>query len=104
VFAGGRKGIEDMKFVHDDSRIGNAYLCSDGLIRWITGRSIRDYYSILWREQDSDVWHHGGVVHADEWQEGTRVENPTGKFKVMGSTGRLLESELNFETVNQPQT
>jgi hypothetical protein len=72
-------------------RVGKAYMCNDGLVRLITGLSRRNYYSILWREPNDDVWYSGGIVKTEKFPWGWEIERPTGILKVCGSTGRVLQ-------------
>ena len=50
--------------------VGRASRCSDGLIRWITHKSRRGYYHLLWLNESDGVWHSGYMVRADKWQGG----------------------------------
>jgi hypothetical protein len=57
-------------------RVGKAYMCNDGLVRLITGLSRRNYYSILWREPNDDVWYSGGIVKTEKFPWGWEIERP----------------------------
>lgn len=73
--------------------VGRAFRCSDGLIRWITHLSTRNYYSLLWRYESDDVWESGGIIKADQWDGGAEVAapKPGEAYKRVGATGVITE-------------
>lgn len=73
--------------------VGRAFRCSDGLIRWITHLSTRGYFSLLWRQDDGDIWYSGGIVKVDKWQGGEEVRSPRPgeSYKLAGATGVISE-------------
>ena len=73
--------------------VGHAFRCSDGLVRWITHLSTRNYYSVLWRYETDDVWHSGGIVKADKWENGEEVAapQPGETYRQAGATGVISE-------------
>lgn len=42
--------------------VGEAYRCSDGIVRWVTHRSRRGYFHLLWLEEGRGVWFDGGKM------------------------------------------
>lgn len=50
--------------------VGKAYRGRDGLIRWVTHRSMRNYYHLLWYHEETDAWHNGGRMTASTWEQG----------------------------------
>lgn len=41
--------------------IGKAFRDDTGLVRWVVGKSTRGYYQLLWLEEQTGVWHQGGI-------------------------------------------
>lgn len=75
------------------SRVGRAFKCPDGLIRWITNLTTRSYYAVLWRREDEDVWYSGGIIRSDKWEEGVEVHAPQAGevFRLAGATGIISD-------------
>lgn len=73
--------------------VGRAFRCSDGLIRWITHLSTRNYYSLLWLNESEGVWFSGGIIKANKWQGGEEVvaPKPGEVYKRVGATGVTTE-------------
>lgn len=59
-----------------DPRVGRAYRCTDGLIRWITGISTRKNYQVLWLREEDGVWMQGGTWPFAQWQDSEEVPAP----------------------------
>lgn len=72
------------------SLVGKAFRCTDGLVRWVTHLSVRNYYSMLWLDERTNVWHDGGIIKADRWQGGEEVPVPTTWLQA-GATGIVSE-------------
>src|ERR1044071_3800844 len=87
--------MNESKPQHDDpqSIVGRAFRGSDGLIRWITHLSTRNYYSLLWLNEADGVWHSGGIVKADKWAGGSEVAapQPGESYRIAGATGIVSE-------------
>ena len=75
------------------SIVGRAFRCSDGLIRWITYKSRRGYYHLLWLNEQDGVWHSGYMVRSDKWQGGQEVAapQPGETYRLAGATGVITE-------------
>lgn len=56
--------------------VGKAYLCPDGLIRWVTSQTENGRYQLLWRFENRDHWNLGGEINAAQWGGGIEVEAP----------------------------
>lgn len=70
--------------------VGRAFRCDDGLVRWIIYLSTRrGYFSVLWRDDESEVWHSGGIIRADKWRGGqeVRAPQPGETYRLVGATG-----------------
>lgn len=78
--------------------VGRAFRCPDGLIRWITHLSTRNYYSVLWRYEYEDVWHGGGIYKANKWEGGEEVAapQPGEPYRMAGATGIISEWTFNM--------
>jgi hypothetical protein len=77
--------------------IGRAFRCSDGLVRWITGLSTRDYFSLLWLDERTNTWFSGGIIKIHKWQElygdaeEVRGPQPGERYQLAGPTGMVDE-------------
>lgn len=54
---------------------GKTYLCTDGVIRWVTGKGPSGAYYCCWRDEDGDVWHSGGTF-CGRWRAKRRTSHP----------------------------
>lgn len=73
--------------------VGRAFRGTDGLIRWITHFSTRKYFTLLWLDENANVWHNGGIVKAQQWQGGDEVAAPQkgDVYQLAGATGLISE-------------
>jgi|GEM_PF-4582905 len=77
-----------------DARVGKAFSCPDGLVRWVTRQSKRGYLHVLWREADGDTWYDGGIYKSDKLVTGDEVAAPTESYKLAGASGLIREVNL----------
>lgn len=83
------------------ARVGKAYRCSDGIVRWVIHMSTRGIYHLLWFEDIKQVWYSGGSVRADRWDEemvnAVEVESPPkgSTYLRAGATGIVSEMIWN---------
>lgn len=72
-------------------RNGAAYLCNDGLIRWVTHISSRGLHHVSWRNVGSGDWHYGGKFKRNDLQSIVmgEVQSPQAGDEVafIGPTG-----------------
>lgn len=79
---------------------GTAWRCKDGLVRWFTHESTRGHLSILWLDEASGIWHHGGTVQAARWLDTGPFEQVKAPgagecIRVAGATGIVSERTLH---------
>jgi hypothetical protein len=71
--------------------VGKAFRSrSDGRIRWITNLSTRSNYTLLWLDEETNIWWQGGHVDAatfDKFYGGDEVDAPIGSYKLAGVFG-----------------
>lgn len=72
--------------------VGKAYLGRDGLIRWVTYQSTRGYVHLMWYHAETDAWHYGGRVKANQWENGGLSEGGEVPAPVAGDTCRFCGS------------
>lgn len=51
------------------ARVGHAFRGADKLVRWVVHLSERRIYTMLWHDEERNVWHYGGKVKASEWTD-----------------------------------
>jgi hypothetical protein len=79
-----------------DQRVGRAYKGKDGIVRWITDRSRRGKYRLMWRN-DAGQWSFGGTLNADQWPgswadgEEVPAPQPGETITVVGAMGTKSE-------------
>ena len=66
----------------------------DGIVRYVTGVSQRNYLHMLWLDEAESVWYTGYPIHVDKWIGGIEVEPPKGKSLVCGATGIVSEMDI----------
>lgn len=73
--------------------VGRAFRCPDGLVRWITGLSTRDYFSLRWLDERDHTWFSGGITKIDNWEGGeeVRAPQPGESYKMCGARGMVDE-------------
>lgn len=81
--------------------VGRAYRCADGIVRWVTHRSTRGYYHLLWLEEERNVWFEGGKMKdgdatfaAFEEAEIHSAPRPGEAYTKMGVYGRPRECRV----------
>ncbi len=80
-----------------DPLVGKAFRGRhDKLVRWITHRSARHNYTLLWLDEQSDIWWQGGHVRAatfDQFYGGDEVSAPQrgDTYKLAGVFGGFRE-------------
>jgi hypothetical protein len=84
-----------------EALIGKAFLGPDGLVRWVTGLSVRGYLHELWLDGRTGVWHTGGGCKLEAWEKyhaGPEVPRPLPgeTYKRAGATGMVSEYVAEF--------
>lgn len=80
-----------------DPLVGKAFRSRiDGRVRWITHRSARHNYTLLWLDEQSDIWWQGGHVLAamfDQFYGGDEISAPQrgDAYKYAGVFGGFRE-------------
>jgi hypothetical protein len=78
--------------------VGGAFRCSDGLIRWATSLSTRNYLSILWLDESTGIWYSGGILKPSQLRDVIveEVKAPqAGEMIRRGSaTGQVRECQI----------
>lgn len=70
-----------------EARVGQAYRCPDGVVRWITAISRRRRYALLWLDEKTGVWRDGGTIKPEAWPdlaEPVRAPQPGEVYKHAG--------------------
>ena len=75
---------------------GKAYLCNDGLVRWVTHVSQRKYAHLLWHHEQTDVWHLGGRLRLPDLERIVvrEVFAPDGTYSYCGVMGHVEERRV----------
>jgi hypothetical protein len=73
--------------------VGRAFRCPDGLVRWITGLSTLDNFSLRWLDEREGTWFSGGTLRIDKWEGGEEVRAPQlgETFRMCGARGMVEE-------------
>lgn len=58
----GDRGADSPAGERGTCEVGRAYRCADGIVRWVTHRSRRGYFHLLWLEEERGVWFDGGKM------------------------------------------
>jgi hypothetical protein len=82
-------------------RIGKAYRCKDGVIRWVIGLSQRGFYQMLWLDEERQIWFSAGIIKAKNWSYlevagEFPAPQPGDTYKQAGPTGIVTEHTIPF--------
>lgn len=68
-----------------DFNIGKAFRDDTGLVRWIIGKSNRNYYQLLWLDETTGVWNQGGISKTIPQGEEVPAPQPGNIYKLAGT-------------------
>lgn len=83
-----------------DPNVGRAFRSArDGTVRWITHRSDRGYYHMLWLNEKTGVWNLGGREKAADFArfyggEEVPAPQPGETYKMAGVFGAVSSYEV----------
>ena len=70
----------------EDPEVGKGYRGRDGVVRWVTHRSQRGNYHLLWHDEAQDVWHNGGIIKGTLWHRGGLSDQGEAKVPQPGES------------------
>lgn len=86
----------------DHTLIGRAFRGEDGVIRWVTWASKRQFYHYLWLDEERGYWYEGGYAHVSTWRAADEVPapQPGETYTLIGALGTPREMQVPKKGAN----